>query len=205
MVAAAPAAAPGAPASVRDPWWVRMTRRTAWPQWTSAVAVIGVIVVVLLQMHPDLLFLNTTTAGGDTGAHVALPKFLESNLLTHGRLTGWDPGWYDGFPLYTFYFPLPGLVTVLFNVVFSYDIAFKLVTILGSLLLPVCAWAFGRMAGLRDPGPGCLAAATLPFLFEPSFTIDVTDNPLRWSSARTAAISPAGGANCRICASLSQW
>ena len=27
------------------------------------------------------------------------------------------------------------------------------------------------MAGLRDPGPGCLAAATLPFLFEPSFTI----------------------------------
>ena len=171
IVAAAPAAAPGAPASVRDPWWVRMTRRTAWPQWTSAVAVIGVIVVVLLQMHPDLLFLNTTTAGGDTGAHVALPKFLESNLLTHGRLTGWDPGWYDGFPLYTFYFPLPGLVTVLFNVVFSYDIAFKLVTILGSLLLPVCAWAFGRMAGLRDPGPGCLAAATLPFLFEPSFTI----------------------------------
>ena len=27
------------------------------------------------------------------------------------------------------------------------------------------------MAGLRDPGPGCLAAATLPFLFEPSFSI----------------------------------
>ncbi len=160
---------PGTPG--RPPWWVRMTRRQAWPQWASAVAILGVIVVVLTQMHPNLLFLNTTTAGGDTGAHVALPKYLESNLLTHGRLTGWDPGWYDGFPLYTFYFPLPGLVTVLFNVVFSYDIAFKLATILGSLLLPLCAWAFGRLAGLRDPGPGCLAAATLPFLFEPSFTI----------------------------------
>ena len=35
----------------------------------------------------------------------------------------------------------------------------------------MCAWAFGRLAGLRDPGPGCLAAATLPFLFEPSFSI----------------------------------
>ena len=44
-------------------------------------------------------------------------------------------------------------------------------TVLGSLLLPLCAWAFGRLAGLRDPGPGCLAAATLPFLFEPSFSI----------------------------------
>ena len=39
------------------------------------------------------------------------------------------------------------------------------------MLLPLCAWAFGRLAGLRDPGPACLAAATLPFLFEPSFTI----------------------------------
>src|SRR5271157_5552302 len=112
-------------------------------------------------MLPNLLCLDTTTAGGDTGAHVALPAYLESHLLTHGQVTGWDPGWYDGFPLYTFYFPLPGLLTVVL----------KLVTVLGSLLLPLCAWAFGRLAGLRDPAPGCLAAATLPFLFEPSFSI----------------------------------
>ncbi len=100
-----------------------------------------------------------------------LPAFMKSHLLTHGQLTGWDPDWYDGFPLYTFYFPLPGLITVLFNAVVSYDVAFKLVTVLGTLLLPVCAWAFGRLSGLRDPGPACLAAATLPFLFEPSFSI----------------------------------
>ncbi len=155
----------------RPPWWHRFTRRTAWPAWSNAVAIVGVMVVTLSQLHPNLLFLNTTTAGGDTGAHVALPAFLKSNLLTHGQLTGWDPGWYDGFPLYTFYFPLPGLVTVFLNAFVSYDIAFKLVTVLGSVLLPLCAWAFGRLAGLRDPGPACLAAATLPFLFEPSFTI----------------------------------
>ena len=148
-----------------------MTRRTAWPAWSNAVVIVGVMVVVLTQMHPNLLFLNTTTAGGDTGAHVALPAFLKSNLLTHGRVTGWDPGWYDGFPLYTFYFPLPGLITVVFNAVVPYNVAFKLVTVLGSLLLPLCAWAFGRLSGLRNPGPACLAAATLPFLFEPSFSI----------------------------------
>ena len=44
-------------------------------------------------------------------------------------------------------------------------------TVLGTLTLPLAAWAFGKLAGLRDPGPGCLAAATLPFLFEPSFSI----------------------------------
>ena len=154
-----------------SPWWTRMTRRTAWPAWANAVAIVGVMVVVLTQMHPNLLFLGTTTAGGDTGAHVALPAYLKSHLLVHGQVTGWDPGWYDGFPIYTFYFPLPGLLTVALNGIFSYDVAFKLVTILGSLLLPLCAWAFGRLAGLKDPGPGCLAAATLPFLFEPSFSI----------------------------------
>ena len=153
------------------PWWNRFVRRTAWPAWSNTVVILAVMAVVLTQMHPNLLFLNTTATGGDTGAHVALPAYLKSHLLTHGSLTGWDPGWYDGFPLYTFYFPLPGLLTVVLNGVVSYDVAFKLVTVLGSLLLPLSAWAFGRLAGLKDPGPGCLAAATLPFLFEPSFSI----------------------------------
>jgi len=133
--------------------------------------VVGVTLVALSQLHPSLLLANTTTAGGDTGAHVILPAFMKSHLLTHGQLTGWDPDWYDGFPVYTFYFPLPGLITVLFNAVVSYDVAFKLVTVLGTLTLPVCAWAFGRLARLRDPIPAGLAAGTLPFLFEPSFSI----------------------------------
>ena len=149
----------------------RVTRPSTWPAWASVLAILGVTGVALWQLHPSLLLASTTTAGGDTGAHVALPKFLESSLLTHGQITGWDPGWYDGFPLYTFYFPLPGLITVLFNGFASYDVAFKLVTVLGTLTLPLAAWAFGKLAGLRDPGPGCLAAATLPFLFEPSFSI----------------------------------
>lgn len=149
----------------------RLTRRSAWPAWANFVAIAGVMTVALWQLHPDLLFAGTTTAGGDMGAHVMLPAFLKSHLLAHGKLTGWDPGWYDGFPLYTFYFPLPGLFTVAFNAVTSYDVAFKLATVLGTVTLPAAAWAFGRLAGMKDPGPGCLAAATLPFLFEPSFSI----------------------------------
>jgi hypothetical protein len=163
--------APLPPPSGRRGLIGRLTRRSAWPAWANLVAVAGATLVALSQLHPALLLANTTTAGGDTGAHVMLPAFMESHLLPHGQLTGWDPDWYDGFPVYTFYFPLPGLITVLFNALVPYNVAFKLVTVLGTLTLPVCAWAFGRMAGLRDPGPGCLAAATLPFLFEPSFSI----------------------------------
>ena len=165
--------APSDPAPPRraPSWPRRRIGRSTWPGWANLVVVVGVMAVALSQLHPSLLWANTTTAGGDTGGHVMLPAFMESHLLNHGHLTGWDPEWYDGFPVYTFYFPLPGLITVLFNAVVSYDVAFKLVTVLGTLLLPACAWAFGRLAGLRDPGPGCMAAATLPFLFEPSFSI----------------------------------
>ena len=153
-------------------WAHRLAAPRTAATWAAIAAIVGATAVVLWQLHPSLLLANTTTDGGDMGAHVMLPAFLETHLLNHGRLTGWDPAWYDGFPAYTFYFPLPPLLTVAFNAVVTYDVAFKLVTVLGSLTLPLAAWSFGKLAGLRDPGPGCLAAATLPFLFESSFTID---------------------------------
>ena len=131
------------------------------------MVVVGVTLVALSQLHPSLLLANTTTAGGDTGAHVMLPAFLKSHLLTHGQLTGWDPDWYDGFPALHLLLPAARADHRAVQRRVSYDVAFKLVTVLGTLTLPVCAWAFGRLAGLRDPGPACLAAATLPFLFEP--------------------------------------
>jgi hypothetical protein len=156
-----------APARVRRPgrgqwWWV--------PGAITVITIVSVMVVTLSQLHPGLLFTNTTTTGGDTGAHIAMPKFLET-LMSHGRLTGWDPGWYDGFPLYTFYFTLPDAFIAAGGWVIPYDIAFKLGTIAGSIMLPVCAWACGRFFRLRPPLPTLLAAASLPFLFDYTFTI----------------------------------
>ncbi|HUQ39426.1 MAG TPA: hypothetical protein VM030_04680 [Acidimicrobiales bacterium] len=143
----------------------------------SAAAVISFVVVtaaalfVFIQMRPDLLLANTTPAGGDMGAHVWGPAYLRDHLLPHGRLTGWTPDWYAGFPALHFYFPLPSLLIVLLDVVLPYSIAFKLVSVLGVVSLPVAAWAMGRIAGMGFPGPACLAVATLPFLFDRTFTI----------------------------------
>ncbi|MEO6121812.1 MAG: 6-pyruvoyl-tetrahydropterin synthase-related protein, partial [Acidimicrobiales bacterium] len=52
-----------------------------------------------------------------------------------------------------------------------YNVAFKLVSVLGLVSLPVAAWAFGRLARVPAPGPACLAVAAVPFLFERGFTI----------------------------------
>ncbi len=143
-------------------WWV--------PGAITVITIASVIIVTLSQLHPSMLLTNTTTTGGDTGAHIAMPKFLES-LVSHGHLTGWDPGWYDGFPLYTFYFTIPDLFIAIGGWIIPYGVAFKLGTILGSVMLPICAWACGRFFRLRAPLPTLLAAATLPFLFDYTFTI----------------------------------
>ena len=102
---------------------------------------------------------------------MAVAAFMRTNLLPNFHLTGWDPGWYDGFPLFTFYFPFPDLLAALGSYVIPGNIAFKFVTILGSVTLPVAAWAFGRLAGLERPRPALLAAFTLPFLFDQTYQI----------------------------------
>jgi len=123
-------------------------------------------------MHPALLFSNTLDNGGDTGAHVAMAAYLEHSLLPSWHLTGWYPGWYDGYPIYTYYFVLPDLLAALAAHVIGFSIAFKLATILGSVLLPICAYAMGRLFGLKGTMPAALAVATLPFLFDTTFSMD---------------------------------
>ncbi len=133
--------------------------------------VAAAVIFVFSQLNPSLIFANTTPAGGDMGAHVWGPAYMRDHLLPNFRLTGWAPDWYAGFPAFFFYFPLPSLLIVILDVLLPYGIAFKLVTILGLLGLPVAAWAFGALLGMRFPGPALLAVAAVPFLFDRYFTI----------------------------------
>jgi hypothetical protein len=137
----------------------------------TTLVVAGAAAFVFWQLEPSLLFANTTPAGGDMGAHVWGPAYLRDHLLPNWRLTGWTPDWYAGFPWLVFYFPIPSLLIVALDVFLPYGIAFKLVSVLGLVTLPVAAWAFGRLSNMAQPAPACLAVATLPFLFDRSFTI----------------------------------
>ena len=139
--------------------------------WITLVVVGACTLFVLFQLQPRLLLTDTTPAGGDMGAHVWAPAYLRDHLLPQGRLTGWSPDWYAGFPAFHFYMVVPSLMIVALASVIPYGVAFKLVSVSGLLTLPAAAWAFGRLAGLRFPTPALLAAATLPFLFDRAYTI----------------------------------
>ena len=149
----------------------RLTTKPSIESLITFVVVAGAVIFTFAQLQPNLIFADTTPAGGDTGSHVWGPDYLKDHLLPKGRLTGWAPDWYAGFPAYQFYFPLPALVIALLSFVLPYEVAFKLITIAGILTLPIAAWAFGRLSGMRFPGPPVLAVATVPFLFDRGFTI----------------------------------
>ncbi len=107
------------------------------------------------------LFRNTTANGGDMGAHVWWPKFLIDNWFPKFRLSGWAPDWYAGFPVGQYYFPVPALMIWALQVVMPYNVAFKLVTVAGPLMLPAAAYSFAK--GMKAPWPAPPAFAIAAF------------------------------------------
>jgi hypothetical protein len=107
------------------------------------------------------LFRNTTANGGDMGAHVWWPKFLIDHWFPKFRLAGWAPDWYAGFPVGQYYFPVPALMIGALDLVMPYNVAFKLVTVSGPLMLPAAAYCFAK--GMKAPWPAPPAFAIAAF------------------------------------------
>jgi hypothetical protein len=167
----APAPAHAAAPVSRLGRWGDAIRRAPAESWVGVAITIGCVVFVFLQLQPADILANTTPAGGDMGAHVWGPAYLRDNLLPSFHLTGWTPDWYAGFPAFQFYMLPPALLIVLVDVVLPYGVAMKLVTVLGVVALPACAYVMGRLFRLPFPGPPLLAIAMLPFLFDRTWTI----------------------------------
>ncbi|MDQ3646707.1 MAG: 6-pyruvoyl-tetrahydropterin synthase-related protein [Actinomycetota bacterium] len=137
----------------------------------QAIAAVVLLATLLVYFRPSLLFSVTTTTGGDTGAHIYAPWFMREHLLPRGLLAGWSPGWFGGFPMFHFYFPLVAGFQALLSYLISYEVAFKIGTVLGVFFLPVSAYLMFRL--LRINVAGALIAATfgLMFLFMDSYMI----------------------------------
>ena len=67
--------------------------------------------LLFLADLPDVLR-NTLPRSGDISAHMYNVDYLNRVLLPEGRLTGWSPDWFTGFPAYHFYFVFPALIVI---------------------------------------------------------------------------------------------
>jgi len=138
----------------------------------SLVAVFLIVYAMLFFCFPpNIIFSNTTTNGGDMGAHNYIAKFFIEQLFPNLRMTGWDMGWFAGMPMLTFYFPLPYFFIAILSKIAGYNIAFKFITILGSLMLPAGIYYFGKLFRFKYPFPELAAVGAMAFLYMKSFKI----------------------------------
>ena len=130
------------------------------------VAAVGTALGFIASYFPAAVMLTpTTTNGGDMGTHYYPAWYLRHVLLPHWSVIGWCPGNYAGYPLFQFYFPFPFMVMSALSAVIHFPVAFKLVTQLGTILVPLCAYLGLRLGGIPFPGPALASLATLPFIF----------------------------------------
>ncbi len=131
------------------------------------LALVGIF--ILWQFHPSKIFSTTTITGGDTSAQIWAPDFLKDNLLP--RLSGWSHDWFGGFPAFTFYMVIPHLFATLLSYLINDNVAFKLVTIGGTLLIPYGAYFMGKLSGIKRPAPVLMAVFSLVFLYDDNHSI----------------------------------
>ena len=140
-----------------------------WIAWartgTTVVAVVFAWGFLLSYFKPSLLFLDTTIAGGDTPSFLRPIHHLRDTLLPAGMPQGWDLGNFCGYAPYQFYFLPPSLTIVALSSVIPLNVAFKLVTVIGSFLLPLMTTLALRALGYAFPIPALGAVASLLFLF----------------------------------------
>ncbi len=108
-------------------------------RWALLVALACVGAIVGL-FHPRLLLTDTTPAGYDLSGHV-YPLWLGvRHLLRSGHIHGWSNGWFAGFPLFYFYFPLPAYVTAALTPLLGFSPAFKVMSVMGVATLPLAVY-----------------------------------------------------------------
>lgn len=125
----------------------------------------AVYIFLLSYFKPSLLFSQTITAGGDTASHYPTAAMMRDELLPNLKISGWTQGNYAGTPLFQFYFPLAFILMALLSFIIPLQIAFKLVTLLGTFLLPLTAYTSFRLMKFKHPTPLLAALFTLPFIF----------------------------------------
>jgi hypothetical protein len=133
--------------------------------FVNLAVLIGIVFFLLSYFKPDLLLSITTTSGGDTASHYYPTKFMRDYLLPNGKIVGWSPGWYAGFPMFQFYFPPLFALAALMSYLIPLEISFKIVTVLGTFLLPLLTFFGMRLMKFKFPIPIIAAIFTLFLLF----------------------------------------
>ena len=123
---------------------------------------------LISQVPWDLIFADTMVGGGDTGSHNYIVYYAQEIFP---KIKWWSPDWYAGFPFLYFYPPLLYYSTILLSYLIPLNIAFKLITLLGTFLLPLTIFLCLSFLDFKFPIPSLGALLSLSYLFLEKFSI----------------------------------
>jgi 6-pyruvoyl-tetrahydropterin synthase related domain len=146
-------------------------RRAPTARQINITLLVLLSVIIVAEMRLDLILTTTTPTGGDNGGHIWTADYVRREMLPHLRLIGWSNDWFGGVPVLGFYFPAPTWLIVALSFVLPYQIAYKIVTILGIATLPVLCHGLGKHYGLKPTRSLFLGLSAFPFLLSRHFRI----------------------------------
>lgn len=123
---------------------------------------------LIYQVPWELVFADTMISGGDTGSHNYIAYYAQEIFP---KIKWWSPDWYAGFPFLYFYPPLLYYLTAILSYVIPLNIAFKLITLAGTFLLPLTIFLCLFFLEFKFPIPSLGALLSLSYLFLEKFSI----------------------------------
>ena len=136
-----------------------------------SLVILGMVYFFLLSKIPfNLVLSKNLVSGGDTGSHNYI-AYYSSKIFP--KLKWWSPDWYAGFPFLYFYPPFLYYLVAFFNKfqLIPWNIGFKIVTLLGTLLLPVLIYLCLKILDFKYPIPVLGSVFSLFYIFLEKFTI----------------------------------
>ena len=115
-------------------------------RYTGWLLAVGLSLWVADHTNPGLWILPTWATGGDTASHILYAKVFE-DWLAQGKLSGWMPEVFMGFPAFRYYFPMPFVLGAFLAKVLGLPVAFKFIAMLPAVLLPLGTFAMGVLLG----------------------------------------------------------
>ncbi len=125
----------------------------------------GIYLILFYFFNPHLIFSTATPTGGDMGSHYYNALYASKAFLKNPTVFNWDFNWFAGYPPFIFYFPLTFVLITILNLLLPLTIAFKLIVVSGTFLLPLAVFYLIKSFRLKNYYGYLGAMLSLIFLF----------------------------------------
>lgn len=133
------------------------------------IIIFALVYFFLLSKIPwKLVFSLNLVSGGDTGSHNYLAYYATKIFP---KMKWWSLDWYAGFPFLYFYPPFLYYLVAIFSKFIPWFIGLKIVTLLGTLFLPLAIYLCLKILDYKFPIPVLGSVLSLFYIFLEKFSI----------------------------------